>query len=162
MRISVLVPGSPLAVLAHAMRGLDADVKREIGNRTKGPAADMWRGELGQRVETKLQGALARSGEVGVTQQNVTLRAGGAGALSSGTPVSAVAKATEFGMRAARPIQTRSRKGTTYTRRAGGAFGPPRRKGYTAYPAAGQVIARIASLWVQTTVRTIHELVERL
>lgn len=161
MRISVLVPGSPLAVLAHAMRGIDADVKREIGTRTKGPAADMWRDELNQHVETKLQGAVARSGAVGVTQQNVTLRAG-AGALSSGTALSDVAKATEFGMRPTRLIDTRSRKGTAYKRRGGGAFGPPRRKGYTAYPAAAQVIARIASLWVQTAHRTIHELAERL
>lgn len=162
MRISVLVPGSPLAVLAHAMRGLDADVKREIGTRTKAPAAEMWRDELNQHVETRLQGAVARSGAVGVTQQNVTLRAGGAGALSSGTPVSAITKATEFGMRAARLIQTRSRKGKTYNRRAGNAFGPPRRKGNTVYPAAGQVIVRIASLWVQTAHRTIHEFIERL
>lgn len=162
MRISLLIPGSPLAVLAHAMRGLDADVKREIGARTKGPAADMWRDELGQHVETRLQSALARSGTVGVTQQNVTLRAGGAGALSSGTPVSVVAKATEFGMRETGLIATSSRKGTNYRRRAGGAFGPPRRKGNTAYPAAGQVIARLASLWVQTAHRTIHEFTERL
>lgn len=162
MRISLLVAGSPLAVLAQAMRTLDADVKREIGSRTKGPAADMWRDELNEHVESRLQGAVARSGAVGVTQQNVTLRAGGVGALSSGTPVSAITKATEFGMRADRPVRTRSRKGKTYTRRAGGAFGPPRRGGYTAYPAAGQVIARIASLWVQTAHRTIHELVERL
>lgn len=162
MRISVLIPGSPLGVLAHAMQGLEPAVKREIGARTKGPAADMWRDELGQHVETRLQGAVARSGAVGVTQQNVTLRAGGAGALSSGTPVSVITKATEFGMRSTRLVDTTSRKGKAYKRRGGTAFGPPRRKGNTVYPAAREVIARIASFWVQTAHRTIREFVERL
>ena len=32
--------------------------------------------------------------------------------------------------------------------------------GYVVYPAAAEAIPRIASLWVQTAVRTLHELVE--
>lgn len=162
MRISLLIDGSPLAVLATVMRGLPTDVKREIGKHTKGPAADMWRDELNQHVEDRRQGRLASSGTVGVTQFNVTLRAGGVGSLSSGTPVSAIAKATEFGANADQKILTRSRAGRPYKRRLGPTFGPPRRGGKTAYPAARQVISRVASLWVQTAYRTIYEKIERL
>lgn len=161
MRISLLVEGSPLAVLAHVMRGLPSAVKREIGSRTKAPAADMWREELFGNVASKRQSALARSGQVGVTAVNVFLRAGSVGTLASGTPVSAIAKATEFGARADSQIQTHSRKGKPYRRRLGPTFGPPRRGGYVAYPAAKAVIARIASLWVQTAHRTVHEHIER-
>lgn len=161
MRISLLIDGSPLAVLATVMRGLPSDVKREISARTKGPAVEMWRDELNQNVETKLQGAVASSGTVSVTARNVTLKAGAAGALSSGTPVGDIITATEFGMRSAAPIETTSRKGTRYTRRAGTAFGPRRRAGNTVYPAAKAVIARIASLWVQTAYRTTAEKIER-
>lgn len=162
MRISLLVNGSPLAVLATVMRGLPSDVKREIGSRTRGPAADMWRDELNQHVETRLQGAVARSGAVSVTARNITLKAGAAGALSSGTPVGDILYGTEFGMRADAPIETVSRKGKPYKRRAGAAFGPRRRSGKTVFPAAGAVIARIASFWVQTAYRTTAEKIERL
>lgn len=162
MRISLLIDGSPLAVLATVMRGLPTDVKREIGTRTKVPAADIWRDELGQHVETRLQGAVARSGTVSVTSRNVTLKAGASGALSSGTSVSAITHATEFGMREGAPIQTRSRKGKAYTRKAGRTFGPRRRQGNTVFPAARVAIARVASLWVQTAHRTVHEMIGRL
>lgn len=162
MRISLLIDGSPLAVLATVMRGLPTDVKREIGTRTKGPAVDMWREELNDNAEDRRQFALAKSGTVGVTQSNVTLRAGGVGRLSSGTPVSAIAKATEFGANADQKILTRSRAGKPYKRRLGPTFGPPRRGGKVAYPAAAKVVARVASLWIQTAHRTIYEKIERL
>lgn len=162
MRISLLVDGSPLAVLATVMRGLPSDVKREIGKHTKAPAADIWRDELNQHVETKLQGAVASSGTVSVKATNVTLRAGAAGSLSSGTPVSDILTATEFGMRQDAPVETRSRKGTLYKRKAGTTFGPRRRQGNTVFPAARAVVARVASLWVQTAWRTVAERIERL
>lgn len=162
MRISLLIDGSPLAVLASAMRGLPTDVKREISKHTRGPAGDMWRDELNQHVETRLQGAVARSGAVSVTARNVTLKAGGAGALSSGTAVTDITTATEFGMRADSKITTRSRKQKTYQRRAGTTFGGRRPRGNTVHPAARAVVPRMASLWAQTAWRTVRERIERL
>ncbi|MDY0827543.1 hypothetical protein SK224_00215 [Microbacterium sp. BG28] len=161
MRISLLID-SPLSVLMHAMRGLDSAVRREIASRTKGVAEPVWLEELRGRAATRRQSRLADSGRVGVTQQNVFLRAGLVGKLSSGTPVSAIAKATEFGVNAEKLIDTRSRKGTRYKRRIGPTFGPTRRQGNVAYPAAREVIRRIASLWIQTAYRTTHEEIEKV
>lgn len=161
MRISLLVD-SPLTVLMHAMRGLDSDMRREIAAQTKGVAQPIWTETLQGHTASRLQSRLAQSGRVGVTQANVFLRAGAVGALSSGTRISAVAKAVEFGMSADAKIRTRSRTGTPYSRRAGAAFGMPRRNGNVVYPAARESLTRIASLWIQTAVRTIHETVEKV
>ncbi len=161
MRISLLVE-SPLRDLMLVMRGLDAAVRKEIGARTKPVAEVVWSETLREQALDRRQSALANSGRVGVTQQNVLLRAGGVGKLSSGTPVSAIAHATEWGANPAKQVTTRSRKGTRYTRRLGPTFGAPRRSGHVAMPAARISIRRIAGLWVQTAVRTIHESIERL
>jgi hypothetical protein len=63
-------------------------------------------------------------------------------------------------MNASKPIRSKSKTGKAYTRTAGNAFGPNRRGGYVIYPAANAAIPRVASLWVQTARRTIHEALE--
>ncbi len=161
MQISLLID-SPLSVLMHAMRGLDPAVRRQIAAQTKGAVEPIWTEETRGRALSRLQSRLADSARVGVTQQNVFLRAGAVGRLSSGTAVSAIAEATEFGVGANKLIDTRSRKGTPYQRRVGGAFGPSRRGGNVAYPAAKESFSRIAALWVQTAVRTVHEEIEKV
>ena len=161
MRISLLID-SPLSVLAHAMRGLDADVRARIGTHTKAEAQPIWEETTRMQATSRLQSRLAQSARVGVTQQNVFLRAGGVGKLSSGTAVSSIAVPTEFGANPNKLISARSRKGTAYKRRLGTSFGGPRRGGHVAYPAAKQSIARIAALWVQTAARTIHETIEKV
>lgn len=159
MRISLLID-SPLSVLMHAMQGLDSDVRREIAAQTKTVVGPIWAEETRMRPASRLQSRLAQSATVGVTQQNVFLRAGGVGKLSSGTGISTLALAIEFGANPNKQITTHSRKGRQYKRRLGPAFGGPRRGGHVAYPAATQAIPRIAALWIQTAVRTIHETIE--
>lgn len=160
--ISLLID-SPLRDLALAMRGIDADIKREIGRATKGAARAIWQDETRGRAVTRIQQrVLVNSAEVSVTARNVTLRAGGKGKLSDGTPVTRLVGASEFGMSADRRVATRSRKGKEYVRRAGNAFGPNRRAGNVAYPAATDAIPRVASLWVQTARRTIYEALEKV
>lgn len=161
MRISLLID-SPLTVLMHAMRGLDADVRREIAAQTKAAAQPIWTEETRARALSRLQSRLADSARVGVTQQNVFLRAGAVGKLSSGTGISSVAHAIEWGANPDKHVATRSRKGTPYDRRLGSAFGAPRRAGHVAMPAASDSIPRFASLWAQTAIRTVHERVERI
>jgi hypothetical protein len=160
-RISVLLIDSPIRTLLAALRGLDADVKREIGKRTRGPAEAIWREEMMGRTGTRMESRLAQSARVGVTAQNVFFRAGAVGKLSSGTPIQDIAKAVEFGANPDKRVTTRSRKGKTYTRRMGTRFRLPRRGGYIAFPASAEAILRVGSLWVQTARRTIHETIER-
>lgn len=161
-RISFLID-SPLRDLAHAMRELEPDVKKQIGAHTKAAAQPIWEDELRDRPVTRLQTrALADTAKVGVTAQNVFLRAGHVGKLSSGTPVQLISRAAEFGSNPGRPVQSKSSRGKQYERKLGGAFGTQARGGNVVHPAARESIPRFASLWVQTAIRCIHELLEKV
>lgn len=159
--ISLLVD-SPLVALAHAMRQATTDTKRFIGSETKKAAQPIWFEETRDRAGTRIQQrVLVNSARVGVTATNVTLKSGGVGKLSSGTPVVTLSSAAEFGMGAQKQIASRSKKGKAYTRSAGNAFGAPRRGGNVVYPAASASIGRFASLWIQTAHRALHEANEK-
>jgi hypothetical protein len=160
-RNSLLVD-SPLRTLAHAMNGLDTEVRRQIGQQTKAAAQPIWLETTRAHATDRMQVRLADSATVGVTTQNVFLRAGTKGALSSGTPVAQVAHAIAFGANPNKMVKVAPRNAAPYQRRMGTRFRPPRRGGYVIYPAAHDSIPRFASLWVQTTHRTIHDTIEQV
>ncbi len=160
-RISLLVD-SPLRTLAHAMNGLDTEVRRQIGAATKAAAQPIWLESARGHATDRMQVRLADSATVGVTTQNVFLRAGSKGALSSGTPVSRVAHAIAFGANPNKMVKVNPRNAAAYQRRMGTRFRLPRRGGYVIYPAARDSIPRFARLWVQTAHRTIHETIEKV
>lgn len=143
------------------MRGLDKAVRSQIGRETKKAAQPIWAETTRAQVSTRLQTRLADSARAGVTTRNVFLRAGGTGKIG-GTPLSTLAKAIEFGAHPDTKIATTSRKGKRYARRMGSTFRLPRSRGYVAHPAASEAIPRIASLWVQTTIRTTLEELEKV
>lgn len=151
---------SPLRTLMHAMREVDGDMRTQIGRHTKAAAQPIWTEATRAQVGTRLQIRLADSARVGVTTRNVFLRAGGTGRIGK-TPMSRLALAIEFGAYPDTIVESRSRKGKPYKRRMGGGFRLPRARGYVAYPASSEAIPRLASLWVQTAIRTIHEGIER-
>ncbi len=158
--ISLLID-SPLRDLALALRAVGPEMRAQINDATKTAANPIWNEEIRGRAVTRIQQrALVDTARVGVTARNVLLRAGGAGKLSSGTPIRNVEWAAEWGMNPDRVVKTRSHKGTVYDRKAGNAF--PRMRDGVAFAAAKDSIPRFASLWVQTTRRTIHEQIEKV
>lgn len=160
--ISLLID-SPLRDLALAMRAVPGDIKKEIGVQTKKAGKPIWFEETRGRADTRIQQrVLVDSADVSVTARNITFKSGGKGRLRSGTPIPRLARSAEFGMNPTKPITQKSKKGKEYTRAAGNAFGPNRRAGNVAYPAARDAIPRVASLWVQTARRTIHEAIEEV
>lgn len=160
MRISLLID-SPLATLMHVMRGLDPAVRRQINAQTKREALPIWQEETRFRGDTRQRSRLAQSAAVGVTTANTTLKAG-AGPLSATAALPELAKAIEFGNNPFVKEQVVSKRGKVFTRRRGNRFGPATKTGNVAYPAAQDAIPRIVALWVQTTVRTIHEEIEKV
>lgn len=158
MRISLLID-SPLPVLQQAMRGLDSAVKRQIGAQTKRVALPVWQEETRFRGDTRQRSRLAQSAAVGVTATNVTLKAG-VGPLSRTASLTELAKAIEFGNNPYVKEKAVSKRGNVFDRRRGNRFGPATKTGNVAYPAAEASIPRIAALWIQTAVRTIHETIE--
>lgn len=160
-RISLLV-SHDLATLVQAARGLDREVAGQIRKHTRPVAEPVWqeavRGNVTNRMQTRILGDTAR---VSVSDQNVILKSAVVGKMADGTPKSKLASGTEFGADRAFTRTVVSKNGKSYKRHTKAQFRLPRRGGYVVFPAASTVIPRIASLWVQTAVRTVHEVFEK-
>ena len=160
LRISLNID-SPLRSMLLVMRTVPAELRKQHAQQTKKAAQPIWTEETRDGAQTRVQQrVLVNTARVGVTQRNVFLRSGQTGELRSGTPVSVLAEAAEWGIGPDKEITTHSRKGTEYTRRMGSAFPPTRRGGYVVYQAAARSITRFAALWIQTAVRTLLDAFE--
>ncbi|MFE6733426.1 hypothetical protein [Microbacterium sp. NPDC057650] len=156
-RISLSID-SPVRSMLIAMRRVPADVRRQIGQQTKRAGQPIWFEELRDGAATRQQQrVLVDPGRVSVTQRNISLRTGQTGSMRNGTPVSRLAVGAEFGMAPAKPIVSKTKGGKAYKRTAGQQFPARRPSGYVFHPAAKRAIPRVASLWVQTAVRTIMD-----
>jgi hypothetical protein len=150
-----------------ALHGFDKDLKKQIRAQTKLHAQPMWQEAVNGNVTTRLEArVLGQTARVQVSDQNVTLRAAHIGkSLSGGLNPKTQWAAVEFGadIKAKRTYTATSSTGRNYTvkRRTSAQLRPRRRKGYVVYPAAQEVIPRLAALWAQTTVRTFHESLEK-
>ena len=160
-RISVLV-SRDLGVLSQAIAQAEPEMRKEIRGRTKPVAEIAWREELQGNVTTRLETrVLLDTARVAVSDQNVMLKSATVGRVGD-VPASVLAAGAEFGADPNKPIASRSKNGTAYTRRRGRQFKLPRSRGYVVYPAAHVAIPRIGALWIQTAVRTFAEQVEKL
>lgn len=165
-RISVYASRELQAILA-VMRSLDRDVKKQIRSSTRTMARPAWQQELAERISTKLDHrVLVQTARVKVSDRNVMITSASVGRrLKGGLLPSRHYAAIEFGASGMRKTtyQRRSRKGGQHsvTRNTLAQLPARQRRGRVVYPAAASFIPRIASLWVQTTVRTIHDAFER-
>ncbi len=156
-RISLLID-SPLSRMLLALRTVPEQARKQAQAYANSEGGKIWTEETRDRAGTRLeQRVLVDSARVGVTARNITLRAGGVGNLSSGTPVSLLANAAEYGMGSGKEIATKSRKGTPYTRRVGASFRAPTRRGYVFNPAVRDAIPRITSVIIQSVRRSLFD-----
>lgn len=170
MRISVHGSRELQAIIAGA-RAMPREIRKEMRGRTKAMIDPEWRRAVAEQVSghhtprlaSRVLGNTARAQ---VSDQNVMLRSAHIGRrLSGGLLPSTHYYAVEFGASPDGPTtyEATSRKGKKYqvTRATTRQLPPRNRKGYVVYPAAREVIPRLASLWIQTVVRTVHEQLER-
>lgn len=154
-RISLLVD-SPLRDLAVVYRVVPAELRKQINRATKTAAQPIWKTETAERATTRIQQrSLVDTAKVGVTNRNVFLRSGGG-------RYAALASAAEFGRPTAAPIKSRSKRGKAYQRTTGSLFGDRNQRGKVVFPASRESISRFASLWIQTSIRTLHEAGEKV
>lgn len=151
-----------LRAVIVALQGVDKELSAQLRKATRTITEGEWRAELARQASDELQrDVLVSTARVTVSNQNITLKAGQLGKkLASGTPVRELTPAVEFGANRSVTVPQKSSAGTTYIRHSRHQLQPRNAKGYVAYPAAAQIIPRIAALWVATAVRTIHEAVE--
>lgn len=148
------------------LKRVDREIAREIRKQSKDVIAPIWTRAVSENVTRRVEArVLADTARVAVSNQNVTLKAAAVGRkLSGGLDIKSQWPVIEFGGNdgKARSYDARSRTGRAYTvtRNTRAQLRPRNKKGYVGYPAAAQIIPRIASLWVQTTVRTFMETIE--
>lgn len=151
-----------LQTLLAALQAVDKDTRKQIRRFTKADASPIWKDEVGPRARTKLeQRVLSATAKVSVSDQNVTLQSGRTGrALSGGARPSEIAAGVEFGALGKRnTYMSTSRRGRRFpvTRRTTNQFGSRNTNGKVVYPASRASIPRLASLWIQTAMRTLAD-----
>lgn len=144
------------------------DIQKNIQKYAKADIIPAWREELNAQGATPLQQALlVDTGRATVSNSNVTLKSGGINASVKGgfSTADRSYRAAEFGAnrfvtvtygsvsKLNKPIVVSDR----HTQRQFKRFD---KGGYVVYPAAIAVIPRVASLWIASVVRTLHDAVE--
>jgi len=149
-----------LQLIDKSMQAQIRKATRELGNE-----------EWTQAVRSHLTGSTLQTAVLGdtaklnVSNQNVMLTSGNSKRRmkGGGTPFD-LARQEEFGANynQVTAYRRRSRKGRQedVLRHTTHQLERLRRNGWTVYPAASQIIPKIASLWVQTVMRTIYEAFE--
>jgi hypothetical protein len=160
-----------LQAVVLAVRAASNEISKQYRQSLKAMTDAAWseeiRGRIGSRLESRVVLETARTR---VSDQNVQLSVGTVGrALSKRTggaggvrPVD-VLRATEFGgSQRFSDYDRRSRRGRRHDvhRRTLTGFGPHNPKGNAVYPALGAIVPRVASLMVQTCVRTLQDAFE--
>ncbi|MCE4024664.1 hypothetical protein LXM50_01615 [Microbacterium sp. Au-Mic1] len=147
-----------------AIRGLDKTIQKQIRVHSKALATPEFKKELAERSNTRLESAvIVNTAVVSVSNQNMRLQSAAKGrALSGGLNPKTDYAAVEFG-REQKPVtyQRKSKKGGSHSvTRSMPQIKPRRSKGYVFFPAVRNYIPRAASLYVQTTVKTIAKALE--
>lgn len=166
MRISVFNSKELQGVLV-AMKSFERDLAAQIRKATKAVIAPEWTKSVRENASTRTQQrVLADTSRVAVSDQNVMLKSASVGkALSGGLKPSDDYAAEEFGANRGEytTYTATSSKGKRYTvkRRTKRQLPTRKKSGHVVFPAAAEIIPRIASLWTQTVVRTFYERFER-
>ena len=145
-----------------ALKRLPKEITTAINAHTRKIGLEELQGELRGHAETRLDHRmLVETATLRVSAQNLTMSVGGKGrALTDGLSPKEYAAAVEFGAATEKVVEVRSSKGNRYKRHTARQMPYREPSGRVFYPAASRIIPRVVSLWVQTTVRIIHEILE--
>lgn len=130
-----------------ALKSAPREIRADVRAQTRAVAAPEWRKALEQQAHTvQHTRMLVNTARIAVSDQSVRVRSAASKrkVLSGGAVPFLHARAFEFG----------SGKGH------GRQLPRPNRRGYVFYPALAEMAPRIISLWVQTSVRVVHNALE--
>ncbi|NNC10341.1 hypothetical protein HII28_00380 [Planctomonas sp. JC2975] len=146
---------------------LDKNVQTQIRQETKLLGQEEWTGLVARHLagDSLQSTVLGETSKLQFSNQNVMLQSGASTRrMTGGATPAELARQEEFGANRNRltAYRRRTRKGKTQQiiRHTTHPLMPIRRNGWTVYPAAAEFIPRIASLWVQTFMRTVYEAFE--
>ncbi|GAA2843619.1 hypothetical protein FB468_0574 [Leucobacter komagatae] len=154
-----------LQAVLLSIRRAEKTYQAQIRQQTKPLVQNTWQKALAEHADTLLaHRVLVDSARVSVSNQNVRLKSGGlARKLRGGARTHEISRQAEFGAPLRTIKYTATKRGKSYpvSRTSGAQFKHENRKGWVVYPAAASIIPRLAALWTQTVVRTMHEAFER-
>lgn len=161
-----------IRALLLALKQAEPEIRKEVNKQSKLAVSAIWKQELAetasgafgkqQRARTKV---LVNTAKATVGTRGVTLTAATTGRpLKGGLDPKSQWHALEFGGdKRIRSYSATSKLGRSYkvTRDVNAQLDPRKQGGYVVWPAIAQASPRILSLWIQTAVKTLVELVER-
>lgn len=164
MRLDVRASRELMAVIL-AMRSVDNTIAKMIRQQTKRVAVPEWTRALARRASSALdRRVMVNTATVAASNQNVRVSSAAKGRpLSGGLNPKTDWHAVEFGANQQQETtyRRRGRNGPhTVTRRTNTGLPARNPRGRIFYPAAREMVPRLASLWVQTVVRTIGNALE--
>lgn len=147
--------------VALALSGMDAPLRRYLRALTKSKMVQPWLGEMNKRASTTLeQRVLASTATIATSDQNVRITSANKGRrLSGGLDPRTEYAAIEFGANREK-MTSYVRQGHRVKRHTARQLRGRRTSGYVFYPAAREMIPRLASLWVQTVIKGLSNVFE--
>lgn len=166
VRLDVFKSPELLATI-YALRAVDKTLQAQVRKQTKAMAQPEWKKALAQHADTMLEHrVLVDTAVISVSNQNVRVQSANKGRPRSGglNPKTDWA-GVEFGSHAKGKTYRRKNRGSaggthSVTRVMGTQFKAHKPNGYVFYPTAAEMIPRLASLWVQTAIKTIANALE--
>lgn len=155
-----------VAALIVAMKRIDRETAKAIRASVKADVnaivSESLRGHSTSRLAVR---GIADTTRVKLSDQNITVQAGAVkGSFANGLDARKSIKSLEFGSSGGRvtTYSRKSRKGGSHkvTRHTMRQFGPPIKGGRTFYPAVKDMAPRAVALYIQTFLRTVHDLIE--
>ena len=143
-----------------ALKSSDAETRRAIRTFTKARIVKPWLDSVLNEADTKMERrVIAGTATIAVSDQNIRIQSAAKGRrLKGGFEPKRDYAGVEFG--ALHKKVTYTRKGHRVTRNTTAQFRGRRTQGYVFYPAAREMIPRLARLWVQTVVKTYADIFE--
>lgn len=160
-----------IQLLVLTLREAEPEIRKAINKASKDTITTIWKQQIletsnatGGKTQKARIKLIAKTAKVTVGNKGVTLTAATTGQpLSGGLSGKTNWQGLEFGATADKAtVSFTNGAGTQYTqvRNVFAQLDFRRKKGYLFYPAARKAVPRILSLWVQTSVRTLFDLVE--
>lgn len=141
-----------VTVAATALKAVDRVTKNQVGRALRSAGPDIWNQSVVSRfTRTRMDSAVFRGTRVRASSTSIQLEAGTNPSIAAD-----IAAAVEFGD-PAKTYTTYKRQGHTVRRRTQEQLPGPIRKGRVVHPAFKVSIPRIASLYLATVVKTIHD-----
>ncbi|QQD75103.1 hypothetical protein I8920_09500 [Curtobacterium sp. YC1] len=159
-RISVFA-SKDLRTLLGLLKQVPKDIQKNVRAYTKADAQPIWQSEVQSRVQSRLdQRVLGNTARVRVSNQNVLLESARIGkSLQHGVKPSQLSGGVEFGANRDERMtyMTTSKRGKRYaaTRHTKRQLPSRNTNGRIIFPSSRKSVPRLASLWYQTSMRTL-------